>query len=91
MIIYEDTIQVLGLDIKKISSIARRISKAGREAKEAGIFVFGGGSGFPGDGQLRYYISTGEGQPYVLADLDGSYDGGDGGSREDDQGHLRGE
>ena len=74
-----------GIDIKKVESIARRISKAAQEARELNIIVYGGG-----DGSLRFYDSKVCG-PLVLAQLDGSFDGGDGGSTPDEEGYLRGE
>lgn len=75
-----------GLDIKKVDSIARRISKAAKEAKEIGIEIFGGS----GTGTLRYYDDHDK-RPLLIADLDGIFDGGDGAAIEDDEGFLRGE
>ena len=61
-----------GFDPKRVESIARRISKAATEAREMGIVVFGGA----GTGVLR---KMGGGCQNNVADLDGRFDGGDGG------------
>lgn len=85
----EDECRKAGLDIKKVASIARRISKAAREAEEIGIIIFGGS----GSGSLRFNDKPDEleGRPLVLAYLDGCIDGGDGACWEDDDGLMRGE
>lgn len=73
MMINEDRCVVMGLDPKKVASIARRISKAALEAQSMGLTVFGGS----GNGTLRHWGEHGrEGE---VADLDGMFDGGDGG------------
>jgi hypothetical protein len=72
-------------EIKKIASISRRISKAASEARKMGICVFGG----TGSGSLRFTDDENKGQ-LVLADLEGNFDGGDGGNCFDD-GFERGE
>ena len=78
--------------IKKIESIARRISKCGKEAAALGIEIFGGCNG---GGTLRFNDSMDSqiSRKLVLADLDGDFDGGDGGADrlDDDDGLLRGE
>lgn len=61
-----------GLDPKKVASIARRLSKAAEEAVALGLTIFGGS----GRGTLRI---SGKGTSGELADLDGRFDGGDGG------------
>jgi hypothetical protein len=63
-----------GLDAKKVNSIARRLSSAARDAQEIGLCVFGAS----GSGSLRYHRVEGGAQTEV-ANLDGSFDGGDGG------------
>ena len=73
------------LNIKKVESIARRLSRAANEAVSLGLTVFGGS----GSGSLRFY--DGSGKDLVVATLDGIFDGGDGATREDDEGLLRGE
>ena len=90
MIINDDEILAAGFDeaeLKRITSIARRISKAAKEAREMGIEVFGG----TGSGTLRYNDSVGQGGGLILAYLDGIFDGGCGATCEDDYGLLRGE
>jgi hypothetical protein len=61
-----------GLDTKRVESIARRLSKAAKEARSMGLVVFGGS----GKGTLRI---SGKGVSGEVADLDGIFDGGDGG------------
>lgn len=77
-----------GLDQKKVTSIARRISRAALDARALGLTVFGGS----GLGTLRFNdtIFGGAGQ-LIIADLDGSFDGGDGACLPSDDGLLRGE
>jgi len=74
------------LDIKKIASIARRLSKAAKEASDMGITVFGGS----GTGSLRFRESEDK-KALILAYIDGDVDGGDGACLEDEDGLLRGE
>ena len=62
----------LGIDPKRVESIARRISKAAMEAHAIGLVVFGGS----GSGSLRI---SGRGVSGNVAELDGRFDGGDGG------------
>lgn len=73
MFVNEDRCVVAGLDPKKVASIARRISKAALEAKAMGLTVFGGS----GSGTLRHWGE--HGTDAEVADLDGMFDGGDGG------------
>jgi len=77
------------LDIKKVESIARRLSSAAKEADALGMHIFGGA----GSGTLRF--DDGEGcmgaQSLIIADLDGRFDGGDGAEEPDEGGLIRGE
>jgi hypothetical protein len=72
----EDRCEEFGLDPKKVASIAKRLSRAAREAEEMKLTIFGGS----GSGSLRYH---GEGRGVdtrsVVANLEGAFDGGDGG------------
>jgi hypothetical protein len=93
MIINDDEIAAAGFDEtdkKKIASIARRISKAAKEAEEMGIEIFGG----TGSGSLRFNDGGWGGSvsaALIIANLDGSFDGGCGASSWDENGLLRGE
>ena len=78
-------IEAAGLDPKKVTNIARRISKAALEAKKLGIEVFGSGSG-----ELRFRDDHGKGQ-LKIASLDGDFDGGAGDDCDWGDGLLRGE
>ncbi len=74
-----------GLDPDEVERIARRLERAGRDAKKLGIHIFGGS----GSGSLRF--DTPEG-PLIVAQLTGgSWDGGDGGTMPDSEGLMRGE
>jgi hypothetical protein len=86
MQINEKECEKAGLDIKKVKSIARRISKAAKEAGELGIEIFGGS----GTGELRYTDNEDIGQ-LKIARLDGCFSGGDGGDQDWGDGYLRGE
>ena len=70
MFVYEDELDHSGLDRKKVLSIARRISRAGREATAMGIEIFGGSSG-----ELRFRDDFDLGSLQLVA-LDGPFDGG---------------
>lgn len=72
MFVDEDKCSELGVDPKRVQSIARRISKAAVEAHSIGLVVFGGS----GSGSLRI---SGRGISGTVAELDGRFDGGDGG------------
>ena len=74
-----------GLDLKKVASIVRRLSKAASEADRMGLHIFGGS----GAGVLRFY--DGSSRPLIVAHLDGTFDGGDGACNESLDGFLRGE
>lgn len=79
-----------GLDPKKVASIARRISKAAKEASALGIIIFGGS----GSGSLRFDDNkySPHARVLVIANLDGgNWDGGDGACGLDEDGFLRGE
>jgi len=64
-----------GLDEERVKSIARRISRAEKEAEALGLVVFGG----IGRGSLRFQSALMKGTASEVADLDGCFDGGDGG------------
>lgn len=85
MLINEDECIFARLDIKKVQSIARRISTAAKEAETMGIHIFGGS----GKGTLRF--RDGGDRALIVAHIDGGFDGGDGGCVEDNDGYLRGE
>ena len=75
-----------GLDIKKVASIARKLSKAGKEAAEIGLCIFGGS----GTGTLRYDEANRKGN-LIVGCIDGDYDGGDGAQYDWGDEYLRGE
>lgn len=68
----------LGLDPKRVESIARRISDAVKEANAMGLTLFAGN----GSGVLvlkqRMDVERGEPDELVVAELDGEMDGGAG-------------
>ena len=68
----DDKCAELGCDVKKVASVARRLSKAAKEANVMGLKVFGGS----GSGSLRVFNRGANGD---VAILDGVFDGGDGG------------
>jgi hypothetical protein len=78
--------EAAGVDPEAVRRIARRLSAAAREAKALGLHIFGGS----GSGSLRS-PNTGSGA-LILAELDGAFDGGDGGADTfNADGLLRGE
>ena len=87
MEVYDETCEFLNLDVNKVERLVRRLSSVGKELDRMGITVFGGS----GTGTLRV-SDAGYGQPYVIAHISpGTFDGGDGATDEDADGHLRGE
>jgi hypothetical protein len=80
-----DECDAAGLDTKEVERIARGISRYTKQAQKLGIQVFGG----TGSGSLRF--DDGNGGRLVVADLDGNFDGGDGGTVDSGDGLLRGE
>lgn len=89
MVLHDRSIDKAGLDYKKIKSLATRLSKIGLEAEKMGITIFGGS----GSGSMRIYDPRDglTGRPLIVAQVDGSYDGGDGACWEDEDGCMRGE
>lgn len=80
MWINEEECTAAGVSPADVRRIARRLSFAGREARAFGIQIFGGS----GSGSLRK-------DGYILATLDGHFDGGDGAEHQDENGMWRGE
>ena len=77
--------EAAGLDAAKVRQIAKGLSHYAKEARLLNLQVFGGS----GTGTLRY-DDGGDGE-LIIAYLDGSFDGGDGAVREDNEGLHRGE
>ena len=76
MYVDEEKCLEFGLDPKQVKRIASRISKAALEARAIGLEIFGGG----GSGDLRYTNAEKHGPGHsIVSNLDGSFDGGDGG------------
>lgn len=91
MIVLENECDRAGIDTKRVASIARRLSKAAKDASALGLTIFGGS----GSGSLRWhdrYSNDPREAPLVVAHLTGSnFDGGDGAEQADDFGLTRGE
>lgn len=83
----EDTCRKLKLDPKKVESLARRLTRAAKDADKLGLFIFGGS----GSGTLRSRENI-DGHEIVVAHLGSvsSWDGGDGATFER-EGFLCGE
>lgn len=74
-----------GLDPKRVESIARRINKAAKEAREMGLEVFGGSTA----GTLRVIEP---GAQLIVADMTGGcWSGGDGSTHTGKDGLTYGE
>lgn len=74
-----------GLDPDEVERIARRINRAAKDARALGLEVFGGST----SGSLRTIEA---GPQLIVAEMPGGcWSGGDGASREDENGLLRGE
>jgi len=86
MIVNEEECEKAGVDVRRVASIARRISRAALEAQTMGIQIFGGDCG-----ELRFDEGNNKGA-LKLASLDGSFDGGDGAEDpHNTDGFMRGE
>lgn len=85
MRIYEREIGAAGLDVEEVKRIARGLDRYARQAQAMGMIVFGGS----GSGSLR--ARDDQEQCLVLADIDGTFDGGDGSYGPDADGLMRGE
>lgn len=85
MIVYESECLAAGLDPAEVRRIARRIERAAKDAQRLGLQVFGGST----SGSLRF--DDGGRRPLIVADMGGSWSGGDGAAMPDDAGLLRGE
>ncbi len=83
MWVYEKECLHAELDEKEVARVARNLSKWGKKAHELGLGVFGGS----GSGTLRVFGTD----ALIVADIDGSFDGGDGATHEDKNGLHRGE
>lgn len=68
----EDYCAELGLDAAKVLSAVRRLNKAARELEAMGLTIYGGA----GAGTVR---DMGHNPAKHIAELDGRFDGGDGG------------
>ena len=80
--------EAAGLDHKEIERIARGLSRYGKQAEALGVTIFGG----PGAGSLRFRDESDPGHALIVADIDGDFDGGDGGQTPHSiDGLLRGE
>jgi hypothetical protein len=78
---------LVGLDLKKVNSLSRRLRALGKEASNLDITIFGG-SGYC---TLRYADTSGK-PSLIVAEIGGNnFDGGDGGIVMDSDGFLRGE
>lgn len=75
-----------GLDPKEVKRIAAGLSRYGKQAAALGMNIFGGA----GSGTLRADDDPNKGS-LIVADLDGNYDGGDGGAKFDEDDLQRGE
>lgn len=75
-----------GVDSRAVESIIRRLLAAARDANRLGLTVFGGA----GSLSLRWYGDGGG--PLIVAEGQAqNVDGGDGASRQDEEGLFRGE
>ena len=81
-----DECEAAGLDFEEVERIARGLSRYGKQAHELGITVFGGS----GSGELRFDDDIGFGS-LKISEIDGNFDGGDGGDQDWGDGLLRGE
>lgn len=77
--------EAAGLDAKEVERIAKGLSRYAKQADALGMEIFGGS----GSGTLRF--DDGNLHKLIVADIDGFFDGGDGGSKPSEDGLSRGE
>lgn len=87
MMLMEDECRAAGVDPKAVAAIARRIERAAKDANRLGLKIFGGS----GSGDIRTSANSISDRPLILAQMEGPWDGGDGGASTDGDGLLRGE
>jgi len=73
------------LDPRDVRRIAAGLERYAKEAQSIGLEVFGGST----CGSLRF--SDGQNCSLILATMQGSWNGGDGGGMTDEKGLMRGE
>ncbi|MDN0082402.1 hypothetical protein QU487_06495 [Crenobacter sp. SG2305] len=83
--INEQEIEAAGLDQIEVQRIARGLSRYAKQAAALGLTIFGGACG----GSLRF--DDGGDGALIVAELDGSFEGGDGAFMNDADGICRGE
>lgn len=84
--IHERECEAVGVSPARVREIASLLSKAASLAKKHGITIFGGAH----SGDLRKHRGK-EDRAFILAQIDGPFDGGDGGCYPDSEGLMRGE
>ena len=84
MIVYEESCKLVNVTPAEVVRLARRLERVALDAQRTGLQVFGGA----GSGYLRFLAADG---PVIVASIDGSWSGGDGGCEEDSEGVMRGE
>ena len=76
-IVDENACRALGLDPKKVASIARRLSNAATEARRMGLTVFGNSGTGLLTTEAPSQLQNARGHLTFVATLDGRFDGGD--------------
>lgn len=84
--VYENECIAAGKDYKEIARLASQLSHLSKVAKRLGVYVFWGS----GSGTLRCHGHDGT-RSIILAELEGTFDGGDGACGYGRDGLLRGE
>jgi len=85
MFVNESECEAADLDAKEVERIARGLSRYTKQAEALGLQIFGG----TGSGTLRF--NDGGPGRLIVAQIDGDFDGGDGGSSTSFDGLERGE
>lgn len=85
MYVNESECEAADLDAEEVERIARGLSRYAKQAEALGLQIFGG----TGSGTLRF--NDGGPGRLIVAQIDGDFDGGDGGSSTSSDGLERGE
>ena len=89
----EKECEYVGLVSDDVEKIVKGIAKYAKMADKLGLQIFAEGTGGKGSASLRFRSNdrADNGDIVVAHITDGNWDGGDGATREDDNGILRGE
>lgn len=85
-VVNERECEAVGISHNTVRLIAKHLNAAARLASAHNVVIFGGAH----SGSIRKHREH-EDRAFILADIEGPFDGGDGGCYPDQDGYIRGE